>query len=235
MKKQKIVILSGVILLGLVASVYQYIAVMMPELVGAADTKPANGHSWSEMESDSDSVQVSGMTITNLAAPVNSTDAVNKAYADGLGSIPSGVILLWSGSVATIPTGWALCNGSNGTPDLRNKFIVGAGSTYAVAAAGGEATHTLTAAEMPSHTHTDPAHTHSMSAHAHSLPVHGENGVSSITLNSGGQTTGNIGYTSSAGGGNTSSNSGGNTGSAGSGGAHNNLPPYYSLAYIMKL
>jgi len=87
MKKQKIVILSGVILLGLVASVYQYIAVMMPELVGAADTKPANGHSWSEMESDSDSIQVLGRTITNLAAPVASTDATNKEYVDAAGGM----------------------------------------------------------------------------------------------------------------------------------------------------
>lgn len=43
---------------------------------------------------------------------------------------PSGVICMWSGATTAIPTGWALCNGSNGTPDLRDKFVVGAGSTY---------------------------------------------------------------------------------------------------------
>jgi len=89
MKKQKIIILSGVILLGLVASVYQYIAVMRAEMVGAADTKPAMGHSWSEMESDGDSIQVSGRTITNLAAPVNSTDATNKEYVDAASGDPA--------------------------------------------------------------------------------------------------------------------------------------------------
>jgi hypothetical protein len=89
MKKQKIIILSGVILLGLVASVYQYITVMRAEMVGAADTKPSNGHSWSEMESDSDSIQVLGRTITNLAAPVASTDATNKAYVDAASGDPA--------------------------------------------------------------------------------------------------------------------------------------------------
>lgn len=53
----------------------------------------------------------------------------------------TGMILLWSGSVATIPSGFALCNGSNGTPDLRDRFIVGAGSTYAPGATGGGLTH----------------------------------------------------------------------------------------------
>jgi len=62
---------------------------------------------------------------------------VTAAYFIGDGSqltnidaIPTGVITMWSGSVATIPSGWALCNGSNGTPDLRDLFIVGAGLTY---------------------------------------------------------------------------------------------------------
>ena len=49
----------------------------------------------------------------------------------------SGMIMLWSGSTSSVPSGWALCNGSNGTPDLRNRFVVGAGCTYAVNATGG--------------------------------------------------------------------------------------------------
>ncbi len=65
---------------------------------------------------------------------------------------PKGVILLWSGSIATIPAGWLLCDGSNGTPDLRNNFVVGAGDTYAVASTGGNLMH--------SHSVPDGSHKH---------------------------------------------------------------------------
>jgi len=68
--------------------------------------------------------------------------------------VPFGAIILWSGS--EIPSGWALCDGTNGTPDLRDRFVVGAGSTYSVGDTGGSFTtdgHTLTEAEMPSHAH----------------------------------------------------------------------------------
>lgn len=53
--------------------------------------------------------------------------------------VPRGGIILWSGSIASIPTGWQLCDGTNGTPDLRNRFIVCAGDTYAVNDTGGTA------------------------------------------------------------------------------------------------
>ena len=82
MKKNYIITALFLVVLTVASSVGQYVTIMRAELVGAADTKPAIGHSWSEMESDSDSIQVSGRTITNLAAPVNSTDATNKEYVD---------------------------------------------------------------------------------------------------------------------------------------------------------
>jgi len=53
----------------------------------------------------------------------------------------SGIIAIWSGSIATIPSGWVICDGNNGTPDLRNNFVVGAGDTYAVDANGGAVSH----------------------------------------------------------------------------------------------
>ena len=51
--------------------------------------------------------------------------------------IPKGTIVLWSGTIATIPNGWVLCDGTNGTPDLRNRFVVGAGGEYSVGSTGG--------------------------------------------------------------------------------------------------
>lgn len=53
----------------------------------------------------------------------------------------TGLIVLWSGALVDIPNGWVLCDGNNGTPDLRNRFIVCAGDTYAVNDTGGNLTH----------------------------------------------------------------------------------------------
>lgn len=68
-------------------------------------------------------------------------------------AMPIGAILMWSGAVAAIPDGWALCDGTNGTPDLRDRFIVGAGGAYAVGDRGGAASVALTVDQMPSHCH----------------------------------------------------------------------------------
>ena len=59
-------------------------------------------------------------------------------------AIPVGTIAIWSGSVASIPSGWYLCNGANGTPNLRDRFVVGAGGSYGVGATGGATTHNHT-------------------------------------------------------------------------------------------
>jgi len=144
-------------------------------------------------------------------------------------SFVPGMIMLWSGSVVSIPEGWALCNGSNGTPDLRNRFIVGAGSTYNVAATGGSAD-----AITVSHTHTFSATTASDGAHTHTLLSKTEatagggqvprySGDGSITNNEAIQSAGAHTHTVS-----------GTTASTGSSGTNANLPPYYALAYIMK-
>lgn len=126
--------------------------------------------------------------------------------------IPSGLIAIWSGSTASIPDGWVLCNGLSGTPDLRDRFVVGAGSTYAVDDTGGatnETTSNTTATNnstsfatngpntlkqvasgtgeyvgIDSHVHGTNSHNHTQNAHNHTVDV---------------------------------------------------LPPYYALAYIMKV
>ena len=70
-------------------------------------------------------------------------DLIIAALSGGGGSgVPNGAIIMWSGTVATIPDGFSLCDGSNGTPDLRNRFVIGAGRNYAVGATGGSSTTT---------------------------------------------------------------------------------------------
>jgi microcystin-dependent protein len=103
-------------------------------------------------------------TAPTAAIGTSTTQLATTAFVQN--SIPVGLITLWSGSIASIPSGWALCNGSSGTPDLRDRFVVGAGSAYAVAATGGFNTITLDTTQIPSHTHTgttaatDLSHTH---------------------------------------------------------------------------
>lgn len=91
-------------------------------------------------------------TGPTAAYGTNTTQLATTAFVQA--SVPAGVILLWSGSIASIPTGWLLCDGTSGTPNLRDRFVVGAGTTYAVGATGGATTASLVEANLPSHTHT---------------------------------------------------------------------------------
>ena len=81
----------------------------------------------------------------------------------------SGMIIIWSGSTANIPTGFVLCDGQNSTPDLRNRFVVGAGNNYNPGDTGGADSVTLTEAQMPQHNHgiNDPQHNHGINDPGH--------------------------------------------------------------------
>lgn len=141
-------------------------------------------------------------------------------------------VKMWFGTVATIPTGWQLANGTNGTPDLRDKFIVGAKQDDSGAAktnvsgsltqSGGAATVTLAEANLPPHTHTGPSHTHG-------ITIDFDNSVSTgnVTLGGGASNNDTVSETTDAGG-------TGNTGSTGSGTAFSILPPYYALCFIAR-
>ena len=150
-------------------------------------------------------------TLDNLYPILQNAPAVS-------GTIPSGLISLWSGSTGSVPSGWYLCDGTNGTPDLRNSFIVGAGNSYAVGATGGSAD-----AIVVSHTHTasvtDPGH-----LHVYQMLT----GSGSQYFGSGGQQSGDRNTTTATTGISVTNSS------TGVSGTNANLPPYYALAYIMK-
>jgi hypothetical protein len=85
--------------------------------------------------------------------------------ADGDGSLPSGLIVMWAGLISAIPTGWRLCDGQNGSPDLRSRFVKGSAAGQDPGGTGGAATHTHAAhSGVINHTHgvtvTDPGHFH---------------------------------------------------------------------------
>lgn len=123
--------------------------------------------------------------------------------------LPKGIISMWSGTIATIPAGWVLCNGQNGTPDLRNRFIVGAGSTYSPGNVGGSDSVALIMGQMPPHAH------HSDVAGTAQAGAAGGNNFNVLVWDAT--------FTQRP------------TSTEGYGAAHENRPPYYALAYIMKL
>lgn len=97
-----------------------------------------------------------GTSAVQAVAPGASGNVLTSngtTWTSGTAFVP-GMIMLWSGSIASVPSGWALCDGTNGTPNLRDRFVVGAGSTYAVNATGGASTVTLATTNLPSHTHS---------------------------------------------------------------------------------
>ena len=126
------------------------------------------------------------------------------------GTIPIGGIILWSGSTGSVPDGWRLCNGSNGTPNLQDRFVVGAGSGYAVGNTGGSANAVLIA-----HSHV---HNNDIVEEGNEFSI-GPGSRSASSLNDSTEITG----INAAGSSNTSQT-----------GTNANLPPYYALAFIMK-
>jgi hypothetical protein len=184
-------------------------------------------------KADSNSPTFTGTPLAPTAAlGTNNTQIATTAFANAAAdaAFPAGGIILWSGSVASIPSGWALCNGSNGTPDLRNRFVVGAGSTYAVDATGGSAdaivvSHTHAATSTSTSVVTDPGHSHTFSSNTTPGPDPLIGNVAGSLHDTNTATTGITVATTT-----TTTNA-----STGSSGTNANLPPYYALAYIMKL
>jgi len=204
--------------------------------------------------------------VDALALKANASD-VDTAFAEMKASLttkadmewamPRGAIIMWSGLLANIPVGWALCDGANGTPDLIGKFITGAASpTTDPGETGGTNSLNLTTDNLPAHTHiaTEAAHTHTISGTVASAGAHTHTMTPPGSTNGKGDPTGSYaGFQSTS-----STSSGGATGSAGahthtlsaaatsttpnitvsdtgSGAAFDNRPAYYALAFLMKL
>lgn len=137
----------------------------------------------------------------------------NHAGNSRRGSIPIGGIILWSGAVIAIPANWHLCDGDSGTPNLQDQFVIGAGSTYAVAATGGG----LSA----NHGFTQPTAHATHTAHGTNLTAVQAGTGTNITEFNGSNEANHAAHTEN------------HTGGAVTG-AHT-LPPYYALCYIMRI
>jgi len=124
---------------------------------------------------------------------------------EGKGVVPVGGILAWTRG--DVPDGWAVCDGENGTPDLRGLFVRGASGTDDVGTTGGQALVTLTADQIPSHTH------------GYLYPNGTDTGSWADTDHDGHCWKNATGAT---------------TDSAGGGRAHENRPPFFALYYIMR-
>jgi len=164
--------------------------------------------------------RATGTRITDGGVSVSSVEAVDSFTGPGGNTstrrvgLPTGAVIMFSGSTSDIPDGYTLCDGtdprsgSSSVPDLRNRFIAGAGDEYTVGATGGEKEHQLTLGELPSH--------------SHSVTEPDTQKFDNDSFTGGGR-------------GLIPDRSGATTGSAGNDEAHENRPRFFSLAFIFKL
>lgn len=144
----------------------------------------------------------------NLKQVVVNGQKLDVGGGSGGESLPIGSVIMWAGTLETIPTGWHLCNGEDGTIDLRGMFALGAGGTYNLGDEGGSEEVTLTVEQMPSHNH----------------PYNKPSTNPTLWITTG--SSGSQYLPSSI---NTI------TGSKGSSQPHPNMPPYKALYYIQKI
>lgn len=197
--------------------------------------------------------QIKGV-VPQDAADLTRMDWVQSRIAEGINTImPIGGIINYHGAFANIPAGWALCDGDNGTPNLVDRFIRGTVTELDVGNTGG-----TEAASMPSHTHTAPSHTHSAnhnhtastaSSGSHTHPrknglhqnsdfydastAYGNNGT--YTASTSGRSAGSHTHTVTVSTKTMNTGSGGGTATSAASAAGDNKPPYYTLAYIMRV
>ena len=158
---------------------------------------------------------------TNTLKVGNIIDSSGNASA-----FVTGMIILWYGDTSNIPGGWVLCNGQNGTPDLRDRFVIGAGNNFSAGNTGGSNSITLSEANLPSHRHF-----------VVSNDLGGQNRTNS-NVNANNQVrkgtgAGNL-YESYNLASTGSDAAAGRSSAVGSGTPFDNKPNYHALCYIMK-
>lgn len=150
--------------------------------------------------------------------PRSTIKLIRYSVENTASSVPQGSIIPWYGSSGNIPNGFALCDGKNGTPDLRDRFLVGAGNLYTLGNTGGENSHQLTVAEMPSHQHRTSDFMSFLG-----FDVNGGGTGFKHVIDTGDNRSFDNWYPPAI------------TGVTGGNQPHENRPPYYALYYIMKL
>jgi microcystin-dependent protein len=174
----------------------------------------------------------------------------NGSGLSGIEAFVTGMIILWYGNTGNIPTGFVLCDGNNNTPDLRDRFVVGAGSAYSPNNTGGSSSTTLSTSQLPSHNHSvsvsgttgnpSPALTGDVRRISEGFRASGTaSGVFTKVNDPNNPITGAASNSPVAGftfdGTHTHTfSASGTSGNQGSGGSIENRPPYYALCYIMK-
>ncbi|MBQ9727914.1 MAG: hypothetical protein IJV65_10495 [Kiritimatiellae bacterium] len=196
----------------------------VPYAMVAADIATASGDlevagRLSSVSSDTAGLLSAGSLSVSGAASVGGDLAVSGTVS-GYGVAPVGCIILWSGAQNNIPEGWHLCDGTQGTPDLRDRFVVGAGRDYRVGDKGGEKEHTLNTSEMPTHRHE----------YVGDDQLAGiEPGCSTALRRT------STGYDAASSLGSSWYSHVYATSSVGSNEPHENRPPYYALCFIMRV
>lgn len=209
-----------------------------------------------------DAEQIPSVAVEGLDDAYAALTALSEATPD-LTPVPIGGIIMWNGSSSAVPAGWSLCNGTNGTPDLRDKFILAAGGAYNAGDTGGATNHVHVTTIQAGGGHTHTATCGQTALTVGQMPTHSHlsarSGVSNATLTS----TAALSGERSAGGdtqyilmGNEAAANVGKTSNEGGGGGHNHavtvdatpahthdattaatttLPPYYAIAFIMRI